>query len=95
VFGEAHGSRAASDRQGRLERASREVDPVGQQLGDAVRDDRAREVDRLAARADEWDLGNQTAMSISDAGGAAGAAPGSTLTLPAAARLPARTCVAS
>jgi hypothetical protein len=36
--------------------ASREVDAIRRQLGDAVRDDRARKVDRLAAGADERQL---------------------------------------
>jgi hypothetical protein len=39
-----------------LEDARRNVDPVGWQLGNAVRDDRAREVDGLAACAVEWEI---------------------------------------
>jgi DNA-binding CsgD family transcriptional regulator len=54
VLGDAHRSRAVRDRQRRLETSSREVDVVGRQLGDAVRDDRPREVDRLTAGAAEW-----------------------------------------
>ena len=50
AFGDADGARAAHERQRRLERASREVDAVRRQLRDAVRHDRAREVDRLAFR---------------------------------------------
>jgi hypothetical protein len=43
------GARTARNRQRRLERTRREIDPVRRQLGNAVRHDRAREVDRLAA----------------------------------------------
>jgi hypothetical protein len=45
-------------RQRRLEHACCEVDTVRRQLGDAVRDDRAREVDGLATRAAQWKVCN-------------------------------------
>src|SRR5262249_38870449 len=49
-------ARSARDEQRRFERARVDVEPIRRQLGNAVRNDRAREVDRLDARADEWDL---------------------------------------
>jgi hypothetical protein len=56
VLGNAHRARAARSRQRRLQHPSGEIDAVRRQLGDAVRDDRAREVDRLTAAAYECDL---------------------------------------
>jgi hypothetical protein len=42
----------------RLEHTCCEVDTVRRQLGDTVRDDRAREVDGLATRAAKWNVCN-------------------------------------
>jgi hypothetical protein len=53
TFGDANRPSAARNGQSRLERPRREVDTVGRQLRDSVRDDRAREVHRLTAAADE------------------------------------------
>jgi hypothetical protein len=41
-----------------LERSRLQFDAIRRQLGDAVRHDRAREVDRLAAGAAEWKVSN-------------------------------------
>jgi hypothetical protein len=58
----------ASHRERRLEHAPDEVDAVRRQLRNAVRDDRAREVDGLASGTNEWDFGagsqNATNMGL-------------------------------
>jgi hypothetical protein len=59
ALGDDDRSCAPRDQQGRLELARGKVDAVRRQLRDAVRDDRPREVDRLAARAAQWDLCNE------------------------------------
>jgi hypothetical protein len=51
--GDAHRARSAGNGQRRLEHAPGKIDAVRRQLGDAVRHDRAREVDGLAARTEE------------------------------------------
>jgi hypothetical protein len=53
IWTRAHRARAAADREGCLEGASRQVDAVRRQLGHAVRHDRPREVDRLSSRSTE------------------------------------------
>ena len=42
-----------------------EIDAIRGQLGDAVRHDRAREVDRLAAGATKWDVGDESHVGAS------------------------------
>ena len=51
---DAHGAGAARHRQRRLECPCGELDAIRWQLCDSVRDDRAREIDWLAASAVEW-----------------------------------------
>jgi hypothetical protein len=51
---DAHGAGAALNGQRRLECPCREFDAIRWQLCDSVRNDGAREVDRLAASAVEW-----------------------------------------
>jgi hypothetical protein len=55
-----NGARAAAQRQGRLERARLEVETIGRQLGDAMRHDRAREIDGLAAGATKWEVSDES-----------------------------------
>jgi hypothetical protein len=62
--GDSHRARAARNGQGRLERAPGEIDPVGRQLCDSVRDDCAREVDRLAACASKQKLCDAHILSL-------------------------------
>ncbi|TML04570.1 MAG: hypothetical protein E6G36_05670 [Actinobacteria bacterium] len=54
-----HRARAARNRKRRLEHPPLQVEPVRRQLGDAVRHDRARKVDRLPAGADEREPGDR------------------------------------
>jgi hypothetical protein len=54
--GDADGPRAAAEGKRRLERAGFLVEPVWREVGEAVRSQRARQVDGLAARAHEAEL---------------------------------------
>ena len=54
--GDADGSDAAAEGKRRLERAGVLVEPVWREVGEAVRGQRARQVDGLAARAHETKL---------------------------------------
>ena len=65
---EPNSARAAAQRQGCLEGARLEVETVRRQLGDAVRDDRAREIDGLAAGTAEWEFSDESQRVCGNAG---------------------------
>src|SRR5206468_13027831 len=61
---DADGAGAARHRQRRLERPCGELDTIRRQLGDSVRDDGPREVDRLAPCASKEKLGDAHILSL-------------------------------